>query len=242
MKLLPKHLPSVEPTPWKLDDGETKGFESGPEPAPELASTAIDPGAIFAARAAHVEFDLAAPFAIVGQSSMPRDAAPALAAGPEGVRPVSDSEITTFSLRNGSPGTGAKEGDASTTALTQVEVDALEAGIDQTLSAIQSNLIAQVFADTLPVLGDNLQAAATGGAAQLNFVTALKDAIVSGLNTLNGAADYTEAQIEGAINGALAGAGIAGAGVILDLSIGPDVMLTFAWPAASRTTVRRRWT
>ncbi len=113
------------------------------------------------------------------------------------------------------------------TSLSQTQVDALKAGLDQTLASIQSNVVAQVFGDTLPLLGDNLLSAATGGAAQLQFVTALKSAILSGMGTLTGSSNYTKAQIEGAINGALTAAGITGAGANLNLADGADVKLTF---------------
>jgi Ca2+-binding RTX toxin-like protein len=114
---------------------------------------------------------------------------------------------------------------AAGTTLTQAEVDALETGLDQTLAGIQSNLVAQVFAENLPILGNNLQAA-SGSAAGLQFVTALKDAIVSGLGSLTGSAEYTEAQIENAINGAIVAAGIGGS-VDLDLSNAADIKLGF---------------
>jgi hypothetical protein len=116
---------------------------------------------------------------------------------------------------------------AAGTSLTQAQVDAFAAGLDATLANIQANVVAQVFADTLPVLGDNLAAAAGGGAAPLSFVTALKDAIVSGLGTLSGSATYTEAQVEGAINSALTAAGITGAGANLNLADMADIKVTF---------------
>ena len=111
-------------------------------------------------------------------------------------------------------------------ALSQALVDAFEIGFARTLTAIQGNLETQVFAEDLPVIGDNLQAA-SGGAAQLQYVKALKTAIVDGLGTLTGAAEYSESQIEGAINAKLTAAGITGTGANADLSNPTNPVLTF---------------
>jgi hypothetical protein len=111
--------------------------------------------------------------------------------------------------------------------LTQAQVDAFEAGIDQTLSAIQTNLVAQVFAETLPVLGDNLVDAGDGGATQLHLRHRAENGDRQRADTLTGSATYTEMQVEGAINRRALAAWITGAGANLDLTNMADVKLTF---------------
>ncbi len=109
---------------------------------------------------------------------------------------------------------------------TQAEIDAMRTGFEQSFAAIETNLIAQVFGDALPLVGDHLAAQAAQGAAAFHYVTALRTAIDSGLATLTGAATYTEAQVDAAVNSALAGAGIVGGAVNLDASNGSDVKLS----------------
>ena len=87
--------------------------------------------------------------------------------------------------------------------LTQAQVDGFKNGLNGTLGAVQTNLVSQVFGKSLPLLGDNFRAAAEGGAAQLNHVTTLKNAVIGGLNSLSGAEEYTEAQVVTALNSAL---------------------------------------
>ena len=109
--------------------------------------------------------------------------------------------------------------------LTQAQVDVLKAGFNQTLASIDSNVAAQVFAESLPIVGNNLGDAATAGATQVHFIGNLKTAIVGGLNSLSGSATYTAAQVEGAINGSLASAGIGGLGATVDFSNASDIVL-----------------
>ncbi|MHA3773988.1 hypothetical protein ACXR0O_20850 [Verrucomicrobiota bacterium sgz303538] len=117
---------------------------------------------------------------------------------------------------------------AAENTLSPVQIDALEQGIAQTFTQLQSNLVAQVFAETLPVIGNNLADVATGGASQLQYLTTLKNALVAGLNSLDGATAHTEVEVEQAINNSLAAAGIGrGTGVDLDLSNPSDARLSF---------------
>ncbi|MEQ1862930.1 MAG: hypothetical protein ABMA13_23660, partial [Chthoniobacteraceae bacterium] len=159
--------------------------------------------------------DLSALTPFIGPLPLARYSVPAAKASSVSPAPVS--------LLDGS---GAIAAGAPATSLTQAQVDDFETGFGATLTAMQSNLVAQVFAEKLPLLGDNLQAA-SGSAVQLQFITTLKNAIVSGLGTLTGSATYTEAQVEGAINSALSAAGITGAGASLDLADMADVKLNF---------------
>ena len=110
---------------------------------------------------------------------------------------------------------------------SQAGIDALEAGLELALAQIDANVVAQVFAEKLPIVGDHFFLAAGCGAVQLHYVNALKTAIVSGLGTLGGSATYTGAQVKGAIDSALAGAGIGGVGATVDLTKSPDLVLRF---------------
>ena len=107
--------------------------------------------------------------------------------------------------------------------VTQQQVDDLEAGYGQALAKIEADIVAQVWGDTLPLLGDNLGASA---AAPLHFVARIKDAIVSGLGSLTGSATYTDAQVDTAIENAVGAAGIAGS-VNVTVSGTTDVRLNF---------------
>ncbi len=126
------------------------------------------------------------------------------------------------------PGAGTGRGlppVAALSAVTQAQVDQLLGGFEQTLSRVGSDLTSQVFGDRLPLLGDHLAAAAAAGAPALNYVTALKAALDSGLATLTGSATYTEAQVEQALGSALRGAGISAGNPDLDLSNANDIKL-----------------
>ena len=130
---------------------------------------------------------------------------------------ISDSAAPTFAALVAAPAVS----------LTQSQVDALKTGFSSEFSSLDASIAAQVFAETLPIVGNNLADAAASGAASLHYVGDLKTAIVSGLSTLNGSASYSEAQVESAINGALGAAGISGAGANLDLSDSANVKLGF---------------
>ncbi|MBE0546793.1 MAG: hypothetical protein IH627_03850, partial [Rubrivivax sp.] len=118
--------------------------------------------------------------------------------------------------------------DAPAGTITQAQVDELRAGLAQTLTRIEGDLVAQVFGDSLPLLGDHLAAAAAaGGPAALHYVTAVQAALTDGLGSLNGSATYTEAQVEQALVLALGLAAIPiGAAPDLDLSDPNDIKLS----------------
>ncbi|MEO8353557.1 MAG: hypothetical protein ABI680_17650, partial [Chthoniobacteraceae bacterium] len=121
--------------------------------------------------------------------------------------------------------TDAPPADGPATSITQAQVDSLAQGFSQTLTAIDNNLVAQVFGENLPLLGTHLLAAAGSGTPALHYFTALKTALNSGLATLTGSATYTESQVEGALFTALSAAGIAG-GPNLDLSDASNIKLS----------------
>lgn len=111
--------------------------------------------------------------------------------------------------------------------ISQAAVDQLEAGVTDTFASIQANLVAQMFSESLPLLGDNLAAAAGDGTQALLHVTSLANAITGGLNTLNGSATYTEVQVEQAVSAALIAAGIGNQSVNLDAANPADPRLHF---------------
>ena len=111
--------------------------------------------------------------------------------------------------------------------ITQAQVGQFEAGFAQTLAQIDANIVAQVFSETLPIIGNNLQTTASSGTLQLHYVNQLESAITSGLKVLNGLDTYTTAQVESALDTALAIAGFGNLGVKADLSNANDIRLSF---------------
>ena len=101
--------------------------------------------------------------------------------------------------------------------ISQNKVNLFSSGLSQSLDKIDANVVSQVLAETLPILGNNLQAAA-GGNVQLHFAANLGAAIVEGLATLTGQATYTAAEVASAINTALASEGFGGVGAQADFS------------------------
>jgi Ca2+-binding RTX toxin-like protein len=109
--------------------------------------------------------------------------------------------------------------------ISQAQVDQLIAGVTQSFAGINGALGSQVFAEQLPLLGSNLQTVFNGGSASLQYLLGLRDAVLSGLNSLSGGG-YTAAQVQNAINVALANFGIDG---VVETANGTatDVSLTF---------------
>ena len=110
--------------------------------------------------------------------------------------------------------------------ISQNKVNLFSSGLSQSLDKIDANVVSQVLAETLPILGNNLQAAA-GGNVQLHFAANLGAAIVEGLATLTGQATYTAAEVASAINTALASEGFGGVGAQADFSATGDLKLNF---------------
>ncbi|MCW1886212.1 calcium-binding protein [Luteolibacter flavescens] len=118
---------------------------------------------------------------------------------------------------------------------TQSEINALIAGLDGALAAIEADLIEQVFGDSLPLLGDGLSEAAAQGIPAAHHLLGVRDAIKGGLSTLQGSANYTRAQVEQAVANALSAASITAGAVTMDASDSADLKLsintTRAFPA-----------
>jgi Ca2+-binding RTX toxin-like protein len=111
--------------------------------------------------------------------------------------------------------------------ISQATVDQLETGVTDIFAAVQSNLVAQLFGESFPLLGNNLAAAASSGTQALLYVTGMGNAITGGLNSLSGATEYTEVQVEQAVRNALTAAGIDNNTVNLDASNPADPRLHF---------------
>ncbi len=103
----------------------------------------------------------------------------------------------------------------------------LSNGLTNSLDKIDANVVAQVLAETLPIVGNNLKDAADGGAAQLHYAKALGEALKQGANQLiaSGNTSFTEAQVEAAMNAALAAKGIGGSGVDATFTSGTNLKL-----------------
>lgn len=91
--------------------------------------------------------------------------------------------------------------------VTQAEVDALEAGLDQTLAALEDNLVQEVFGETLPLVGKNFRVAWSNQVPAFRYLTTLRTAVVAGLGSLTGSADYAPSTVASAINTRLTSAG-----------------------------------
>ncbi len=121
--------------------------------------------------------------------------------------------------------------------VTQAEVAALISGLESSLTAIENQLISEVFGESLPLTGTKFATAANQAVPALRQVTGLKDALKSGLVALGGGATFTEVQVEQAVGNALTAAGIAHTGVNADASNPSDMKLFFSttksFPAVS---------
>lgn len=104
--------------------------------------------------------------------------------------------------------------------VTQAEVAELKAAINDLFEPIDAALGAQVFAENLPLVGDNLKDAFDAGAGPLKHIAALKTAVLSGLDSLTGAAEYTPQQVDDAVTGALTSLGLSSSSVTVGLADG----------------------
>lgn len=114
--------------------------------------------------------------------------------------------------------------------ITQAQVDQLLAGLSQSLAKIEGQVLTEVFADTLPLLGAHLADAAAAGNPALHFVATLQDALTGdghGLGALKGGGTYTEAQVVQALNAGFASLGI-NAGATFSLADPANVKLVMS--------------
>lgn len=118
-------------------------------------------------------------------------------------------EVVTFS-----------ESAANTTTVTQAELLSLATGIDQAMKTLHARLVAEVLAEVYPLVGDGLEAAATGGEAALEAALALGTAISDALNGIATAASRTADEVRDAVNAALTSAGFSAGAATVTVSGG----------------------
>ncbi len=119
--------------------------------------------------------------------------------------------------------------------VTQAQVNALKAGINDFFAPIDAALGAQVFAENLPLVGTKLKESFDAGAGPLKHIAALKTAIFAGLDTLQGAGPFTTQQVDDAVTAALGGLSLSTG----DLSVtvtASDVRLNFVTGKTHTTT------
>jgi Ca2+-binding RTX toxin-like protein len=87
--------------------------------------------------------------------------------------------------------------------ITQAEVDALEAGVDLVLTAIENQLADEVFSETLPLVGNNFRQAWDNNVSSFRFLTAARTQILIGLSSFSSQADYDPAAVASAIKSRL---------------------------------------
>lgn len=111
--------------------------------------------------------------------------------------------------------------------VTQAEVNNLKSGLDQTLGAIEENLVTEVFGETLPLVGSNFRGAWSNNVPGFRYLTTLRTAIVTGLGTLTNAADYSTTNVASAINTRLTSAGFNAGSQVAVTTVNHDVQVAF---------------
>jgi hypothetical protein len=111
--------------------------------------------------------------------------------------------------------------------VTQAEVNALAAGLEETLQAIESELVYEVFEETLPLVGNNFGLAWANQAPGFRYLTTLRSAISQGLATLGSSPDYAPADVATAINGRLTALGFATGSAVVVTTDNDRVQLAF---------------
>ncbi len=119
--------------------------------------------------------------------------------------------------------------------VTQAEINALKGAINDFFAPIDAALGAQVFAENLPLVGDNLKDVFDAGGAPLKHIAALKTAIFNGLNTLQGAGPFTPQQVDDAVTSALGSLSLS-TGDLSVTVVGGEVRLNFATGKTLTTT------
>ncbi|WP_445505332.1 hypothetical protein [Microvirga sp. G4-2] len=116
--------------------------------------------------------------------------------------------------------------DAGTNTFSIEDLQALATGIDQVLAKIESTLALEVYAEDIPIVGDELKAAFDQGTEALHTIQTLKNAITGAIHELANAQTYLETAVEAKINEAMAQAGFIGAAVDAIIN-GGQVTLAF---------------
>jgi Ca2+-binding RTX toxin-like protein len=120
--------------------------------------------------------------------------------------------------------------------VTQAEVDALEAGLGQALSALEDSLVEEVLTETLPLVGDRFAAAHTNNVAGFRYLNTLRLALRDALDGLTTGGNYDPATVKSAIDTKLTTAGFAAGSVVTVTTNNGHVQLAFVttdtFPAA----------
>jgi hypothetical protein len=102
------------------------------------------------------------------------------------------------SARGGGGGSGGGGGGGSSEVhtagidnrITQAEIDAMKAGVDFVFTDLENALVAVVFGEKLPLIGDGFQTAWINNTDSFRLLTEIRLAIVNGLNSFTGSPDY----------------------------------------------------
>ncbi|MCP9481141.1 hypothetical protein NNA36_04120 [Shimia sp. CNT1-13L.2] len=94
--------------------------------------------------------------------------------------------------------------------ITAAQLQSLADGIEAALDTLHARVVAEVLAETLPLIGNGLLAAEQGGEAALQMVEALGTALSDALDILAAGGSHGADAVETALNAALAGAGFTG--------------------------------
>lgn len=108
--------------------------------------------------------------------------------------------------------------------VSQAQLAALATGIENAMSKLHQKIVAQVLAETLPLVGSGLSTAAQANEVALGATTALGDTLSAALNSIADVANRTTAQVEQTLNAALAAAGF-GANSVVVTSTGDNVQI-----------------
>ena len=111
-------------------------------------------------------------------------------------------------------------------AVAATALTGLKEGLDAVLDRLESALGAQLYADQLPLIGDQLKALFDSGKTELQSAARLKSAVDAAFATLAGAATSTTA-INAALAKALQAAGFTGLGAVAGVNSAGNVSVTF---------------
>jgi Ca2+-binding RTX toxin-like protein len=146
---------------------------------------------------------------IPGSSGTPGDYAHSNSAVAAGLPPLGQFEYQAEVARlvSAASGRGA-DGNRTRTAgtgnrFTQAEIDALNSGVNTVLIDLENALVAEVFGEKLPLIGDGFQIAWENNTAAFRLLTQIRTAIVTGLSTFTGSPDYDPAAVATAIRNQL---------------------------------------
>lgn len=87
---------------------------------------------------------------------------------------------------------------------TQVEVEAMKAGVEATLIDLENALLGEVFGERLPLIGDGFAAAWVNQVPAFRHLTTMRTAITGALDTFTGSEDCDPVEVATAIRNQLA--------------------------------------